>query len=208
MATAKLYAQSGEFKKDIALPADLFDAEVSQACMYLTIKAHQNNLRQGNSHTKNRSETHGGTHKPWKQKGTGRARAGGNNSPVWVKGNKAHGPKAHDFFEKVNKKVKRKAFRSALTLKAKDQQVHIFETLAFDVAKTKEFLATMEKAGITARNTLILVSPADKNLTLSLRNVPWARSMRVMDANTYELVRAGNVVISQDALGILAGGNR
>lgn len=208
MATAKLFAQNGDYKQDLALPADLFDAEVSQGCMYLTIKAYRTNQRQGNSKTQTRSETSGGTHKPWKQKGTGRARAGANNSSVWVRGNKAHGPKVVDYFEKVNKKVKRKAFRSALTLKAKDSQVLVFEKLAFDAAKTKDFLATMAKAGINARNTLFLVAPEDTNLTLSLRNVPWARSMRVNDANTYEIIRAGNVVLSKNALGILAGGNR
>jgi len=208
MATAKLFAPNGDYKQDIALPADLFETEVSEGCMYLTIKAYRTNQRQGTSKTQTRSETSGGTHKPWKQKGTGRARAGANNSSVWVRGNKAHGPKAVDYHEKVNKKIKRKAFRSALTLKAKDSQVLVFEKLSFDAAKTKDFLATVAKAGIDARNTLFLVSPADKNLALSLRNVPWARAMRVNDVNTYELVRAGNVVLSKEALELLAGGNR
>lgn len=208
MATAKLFAQNGEYKQNIDLPADLFDAEVSEACMYLTIKAYRTNQRQGNSKTQTRSETSGGTHKPWKQKGTGRARAGANNSPLWVRGNKAHGPKVVDYFEKVNKKVKHKAFRSALTIKAKDSQVLVFEKLGFDAPKTKDFLATMAKAGIEGRNTLFLVAPEDQNLTLSLRNVPWARSMRVNDANTYEIIRAGNVVLTKNALGILAGGTR
>lgn len=208
MATAKLFAQNGEYKQNIDLPSDLFETEVSEACMYLTIKAYRTNQRQGTAKTQTRSETSGGTHKPWKQKGTGRARAGANNSPVWVRGNKAHGPKVVDYFEKVNKKVKRKAFRSALTIKAKDNQVLVFEKLGFDAPKTKDFLATMAKAGIEGRNTLFLVAPEDQNLTLSLRNVPWARSMRVNDANTYEIVRAGNVVLTKNALGILAGGNR
>jgi large subunit ribosomal protein L4 len=208
MATAKLFAQNGEYKQNIDLPSDLFETEVSEACMYLTIKAYRTNQRQGTAKTQTRSETSGGTHKPWKQKGTGRARAGANNSPVWVRGNKAHGPKVVDYFEKVNKKVKRKAFRSALTLKAKDNQVMVFEKIGFDAPKTKDFLALMAKAGIEGRNTLFLVAPEDQNLTLSLRNVPWARSMRVNDANTYEIVRAGNVVLTKNALGILAGGNR
>lgn len=208
MATAKLFAQNGEYKQNIDLPSDLFETEVSEACMYLTIKAYRTNQRQGTAKTQTRSETSGGTHKPWKQKGTGRARAGANNSPVWVRGNKAHGPKVVDYFEKVNKKVKRKAFRSALTIKAKDNQVMVFEKLGFGAPKTKDFLALMAKAGIEGRNTLFLVAPEDQNLTLSLRNVPWARSMRVNDANTYEIVRAGNVVLTKNALGILAGGNR
>ncbi len=208
MATAKLFAQNGEFKQNVDLTADLFDAEVSEACMYLTIKAYRTNQRQGTAKTQTRSETSGGTHKPWKQKGTGRARAGANNGAVWVRGNKAHGPKVVDYHEKVNKKVKRKAFRSALTLKAKDQNVVLFEALSYSAPKTKEILATMEKAGLTNRNTLFLVAPQEQNLTLSLRNLPWARTMRVQDANTYELVRAGKVVLSQDALALLTGGNR
>lgn len=208
MATAKLFAANGEYKQNVELSNELFDSEVSEACMYLTIKAYRTNQRQGNAKTQTRSETSGGTHKPWKQKGTGRARAGANNGAVWVRGNKAHGPKVVDYFEKVNKKVKQKAFRSALTLKAKDQNVVVFEALSYSTPKTKDFLATMEKAGLVARNTLFLVGPQDTNLRLSLNNLPWARSMRVQDANTYELVRAGKVVISQDALAVLTGGNR
>ncbi len=84
----------------------------------------------------------------------------------------------------------------------------VFEKLGFGAPKTKDFLALMAKAGIEGRNTLFLVAPEDQNLTLSLRNVPWARSMRVNDANTYEIVRAGNVVLTKNAHGILAGGNR
>jgi large subunit ribosomal protein L4 len=208
MAIAKLYAQNGEFKQDITLPTEMFEAEVSQACMYLAIKALLNNRRQGTSKTQTRAETSGTGHKPWKQKGTGRARAGTNTSGVWVRGHKAHGPKVRDYNEKVNKKVKARAFRSALTVKAQNSQIVLFENLNWDAPKTKDFLASMSKAGLEARNTLFLVAPTETNLTLSLRNVPWARSMRVNDANTYELIRAGKVVLTQDALNILTGGNK
>ena len=207
MAKAKLYAASGEFKNEIDLPA-VFDTEVNKVCIYLHIKAILNNLRQGTAQTKTRSQVSGGTTKPWKQKGTGRARAGQNTSAVWVRGNKAHGPKSHDYFEKVNKKVKRLAFHSALSDKAQEGKVFVFESLSFDAPKTKDFLAVVNEAGLEQRNALFLVGANDKNLRLSTENVPWVRTARVQDVNTYDLVRANNIAISQDALGELTGGSR
>lgn len=207
MAKAKLYAASGEFKNEIDLPA-VFDTEVNKVCIYLHIKAILNNRRQGTAQTKTKSQVSGGTTKPWKQKGSGRARAGQNTSAVWVRGNKAHGPKSHDYFEKVNKKVKRLAFHSALSDKAKDGKVLVFESLSFEAPKTKEFLSIVEKAGLEQRNALFLVGSNDKNLRISSANVPWVRTARVQDVNTYDLVRANNIALSQDALGELTGGSR
>ena len=199
MATAKLFAATGDFKNDIQLPA-MFDQEVNKVCMYLHIKAILNNNRQGTAQTKNKSAVSGGGQKPWKQKGTGRARSGQNTSAVWVRGAKAHGPKSHDYFEKVNKKVKKIAFRSALAAKAAEGKVQVFEALAFNAPKTKDLLAVLNKAGLEQRNALFLVSEADKNLYLSSNNIPWCRCARVADVNTYDIVRANNVVISQAAL--------
>lgn len=205
MATAKLFAATGDFKNDIQLPA-MFDQEVNKVCMYLHIKAILNNNRQGTAQTKNKSAVSGGGQKPWKQKGTGRARSGQNTSAVWVRGAKAHGPKSHDYFEKVNKKVKKIAFRSALAAKAAEGKVQVFEALAFDAPRTKDLLAVLNKAGLEQRNALFLVSEADKNLYLSSNNIPWCRCARVADVNTYDIVRANNVVISQAALAELEGG--
>ena len=205
MATAKLFAATGDFKNDIQLPA-MFDQEVNKVCMYLHIKAILNNNRQGTAQTKNKSAVSGGGQKPWKQKGTGRARSGQNTSAVWVRGAEAHGPKSHDFFEKVNKKVKKIAFRSALAAKAAEGKVQVFEALAFNAPKTKDLLAVLNKAGLEQRNALFLVSEADKNLYLSSNNIPWCRCARVADVNTYDIVRANNVVISQAALAELEGG--
>ena len=207
MAKAKLYAASGEFKNEIDLPA-VFDTEVNKVCVYLHIKAILNNRRQGTAQTKTRSQVSGGTTKPWKQKGTGRARAGQNTSAIWVRGNKAHGPKSHDYFEKVNKKVKRLAFHSALSDKAQEGKILVFESLSFETPKTKDFLSVVKKAGLEQRNALFLVGSNDKNLRLASANVPWVRTARVQDVNTYDLVRANNIAISQEALGELTGGSR
>ena len=207
MAKAKLYAASGEFKNEIDLPA-VFDTEVNKVCIYLHIKAILNNRRQGTAQTKTRSQVSGGTTKPWKQKGTGRARAGQNTSAIWVRGNKAHGPKSHDYFEKVNKKVKRLAFHSALSDKAQEGKILVFESLSFETPKTKDFLSVVKKAGLEQRNPLFIVGSNDKNIRLSSANVPWVRTDRVQDVNTYDLVRANNIAISQEALGELTGGSR
>ncbi len=205
MANAKLFAATGDFKNDIQLPA-LFDVEVNKVCMYLHIKSILNNNRQGTAKTKTKSEVSGGGQKPWKQKGTGRARSGQNTSAVWVRGAKAHGPKSHDYFEKVNKKVKKIAFHSALAAKAAEGKVMVFEALSFAAPKTKDLLAVLAKSGIEQRNVLLVTADADQNLYLSSNNIPWVRCARAADVNTYDVVRANIVVISQAALAELEGG--
>ena len=205
MATAKLFAATGDFKNDIQRPA-LFDEEVNKVCMYLHIKAILNNARQGTAQTKNKSSVSGGGQKPWKQKGTGRARSGQNTSAVWVRGAKAHGPKSHDYFEKVNKKVKKIAFHSALATKAQEGKFFVFEALSFNAPKTKDLLSVLAKSGIEQRNVLFITSGADTNLYLSSNNIPWCRCARVEDVNTYDIIRANNVVVSQAALNELEGG--
>jgi len=208
MSKAKLYASSGEFKSEVELPVEFFGIEPNQVTIYLAVKAILNNRRQGTAHSKSKSEISGGGRKPWKQKGTGQARAGQNTSPIWVRGNKAHGPKKHRYFEKVNKKVKRLAFRSALSSRAKDGCVELFENFAFSAPKTREFLSIVAKAGLEQKNTLFVATPEERNLIRSLSNIPWARWTWVKDVNTYDIMRARHIVFSQDALKLLTGGAR
>ena len=200
MAKAKLYGADGAFQQEIDLPADIFETEISEACVYQTVKAYLANQRQGTAKTKGRSEVSGSGTKPWKQKGTGRARAGSKMSPVWVRGGKAHGAVPRDYREKVNKKVRAKALLSALTAKAQTQSVHVMESLAFDAPKTKSFLGIMAKAGLGDSKTLYLASAEDRNLLQSANNVPWATVLRVQDVNTYQVVRADDIVMSKAAL--------
>ena len=208
MSKAKLYASNGEFKSEVELPADFFGIEPNEVVIYLAVKATLNNRRQGSAHSKNKSAVSGGGRKPWKQKGTGQARAGQNTSPIWVRGNKAHGPKKHKYFEKVNKKVKRLAFRSALSSRAKDSCIGLFEKFNFTAPKTKEFLSITSKAGFEQKNVLFLAAPGEQNLVRSLSNVPWARWAWIKDVNTYDIMRARHIILSQDALNSLTGGLR
>jgi len=208
MSKAKLYAVNGEFRSEVELPAEFFGIEPNEVAIYLAVKAILNNRRQGSAHSKNKSAVSGGGRKPWKQKGTGQARAGQNTSPIWVRGNKAHGPKKHKYFEKVNKKVKRLAFRSALSSRAKDNCVGLFEKFNFTAPKTKEFLTIASKAGFEQKNVLFLAMPEEKNLIKSLSNITWARWAWIKDVNTYDIIRARHIVMSQDALKLLTGGLR
>ncbi len=208
MAKAKYYSADGKFQKDMDLPADFFDTEVNEACVYLAVKAYLAHQRQGTSKTKGRAEVAGSGTKPWKQKGTGRARAGSKKSPVWVRGGKAHGANPRNYFQKVNKKVKRKALLSALTAKAQTSSVHVMENLTFEQPKTKEFLARMEKAQLNSGRILYLVTIEDKNLLQSASNVSWAEVMRVQDLNTYKVVRADDIVFSKAALEQLTKGDQ
>ena len=115
---AKLYQQDGTVKGDVELPQSIFDAEVNEPVLHQVIKLLLANQRQGTSKTKSRSEVSGGGNKPWRQKGTGRARAGSNTSPVWVRGGKAHGPLPRDYYTKIPKKIRRLALTSALSSRA------------------------------------------------------------------------------------------
>lgn len=208
MAKAKLHAADGSLKSEVELPAALFDAEVSKACIYLAVNAFLANQRQGTSKSKTRSEIQGSGAKPWKQKGTGRARSGTNSSPIWVRGNKAHGPEPRYYFKKVNKKVKRKALLSALSAKAQDQAIRVFESLKLDTPKTSALVKTLSNAEMEARNALLVVSQDDTYIQQAAANIPWVRVIRVEDLNTYSLIRARQIVFSQSAVDFMAGGEK
>jgi large subunit ribosomal protein L4 len=200
MANAKLYAADGAFKEEISLSEKLFEAEIRPGCVYLAVKQYLANQRQGTSKTKGRSEVAGSGAKPWKQKGTGRARAGSKQSPIWVRGGKAHGTTPRSYVSKLNKKIKRHALLSALSSKAVRNSVHVFESLAIETPKTSAVSALLSKAEIPAQKVLFLVSDADTNLFKSASNIPSVETMRVQDVNTYQLIRANNVIFSKAAL--------
>ena len=203
MAKAKLFGADGAFSKEIELPETHFEAEISKGCIYYAVKAYLGNQRQGTHMAKNRALVSGTGAKPWKQKGTGRARAGSSKSPIWVRGGKAHPPEPRSYRTKVNKKVKQKALLSAFSAKAQEEKVFVFESLSFEAPKTKDFLKIMDNAGLQNEKALLLVSADDKNVLKSAANVHWANVRRVQDANTYEVLRAKNVVFTSAALASL-----
>jgi large subunit ribosomal protein L4 len=207
MAKAKFYAADGSAKSEMDLPETYFGAAVSEPCMYLAVNAYLTNQRQGTSKAQSKSEVSGTGAKPWKQKGTGRARAGSNKSPIWVRGAVAHGPKPRYYYKKVNKKVKQRALLSALTTKATEGLVSVIENLKFEAPKTKAFLDVVNTMGLAGKS-LVLVAPGDENCFLSARNDHWSNVMRVEDVNTYSILKAKNVVFTEEALKLLTGGEK
>jgi large subunit ribosomal protein L4 len=200
MAKAKLHAADGAFKSEIDLPASHFEAPVSEAAMYNTVDVYMGNQRQGTHKTKNRSEVSGGGKKPWKQKGTGRARQGSNTAPQWVRGGKAHGPLPHLYKRDINKKVKRRSLLSALTVKANESSVYVIEKLALSAPKTKDLVKLLAAAKLDGKKNLIVVEEADQNLLLAARNIPTVLVQRVWDLNTYNLLNADNVIFTDAAV--------
>src|SRR5512133_2616815 len=134
---AKLFQQNGSVKGDYDLPDSVFGAEVNDHLMHQVVTMLQTNQRQGTAKTKGRSEVSGGGRKPWKQKGTGRARAGSNTSPVWVRGGKAHGPKPRSYYSLIPQVLRHQALRQALTARIKENKVMVVDPMACTPPKTK-----------------------------------------------------------------------
>ena len=203
MAKAKLHAPDGALKQDVELPASHFEQEISEPVMFQAVYVYLGNQRQGTHKTKNRSEVSGGGRKPWKQKGTGRARQGSNTAPNWARGGKAHGPLPHKYTKDLNRKMKQKAFVSALSLKARESRVHVFEGLDVSAPKTKDLIVILKKAELTGVKNLIVVDKPGKNLLLAARNLKDTKIERVQDVNTYELLNSDNLIFTAPALKVL-----
>lgn len=200
MAKAKLHTPDGEYKNDVELPASHFDQEVNEPVMFQVTYVYLGNQRQGTHKTKSRSEVSGGGRKPYKQKGTGQARQGSNTAPNWARGGKAHGPLPHKYTKDIPHKMKQKAFVSALSLKARENQVHVFEGIGITEPKTRQLVGILAKAELTGAKNLIVVETPEAQLLLAARNLPDTRVGRVQDVNTYELLNSDNVIFTSSAL--------
>jgi large subunit ribosomal protein L4 len=200
MAKAKLHAADGAYKAEIDLPASHFEQPISEAAMYNAVDVYLGNQRQGTHKTKTRAEVSGGGKKPWKQKGTGNARQGSNTAPNWARGGKAHGPIPHLYKRDINKKVKRRALLSALTIKANESSIYVFEKLSLAAPKTKDLVKVLKTAALTGQKNLFFVSEASENLILAARNIPDVLVQRVWDMNTYALINAKNIIFTDAAL--------
>jgi large subunit ribosomal protein L4 len=203
MAKAKLHAPDGAYKQDVDLPASHFEQEVSEPVMFQAAYIYLGNQRQGTHKTKNRAEVSGGGKKPWKQKGTGRARQGSNTAPNWARGGKAHGPLPHKYAKDMPRKMKQKAFVSALSLKASENRVHVFEGLGVTEPKTRQLAGILARAELAGARNLIVVEQPESQLLLAARNLPDTRVERVQDIHTYELLNSDNVIFTASALKML-----
>lgn len=197
------YTAAAERKGSYALPAD-FDGRVNQAAIHQAVRAFRNNQRQGTASTKTRSEVSGGSRKPWRQKGTGRARQGTTRSPLWVGGGVVFGPRPRSYRTKVPRKVRQLARRSALNARANEGAIHVIEALEFEAPKTRKMVALLNKLGLTGKKVLILTKEPRPEVYLSCRNLPKTRVMCYSDAPAYDVLWSDFLLVEEDAIGGLA----
>ncbi len=198
MPTAVLYNMQGEKIGDVELSAALFGAEVNKSVLHDSVVNYLANQRQGTQSTKTRTEVAGGGKKPFRQKGTGRARQGSTRAPQWIKGGVALGPKPRDYSYSLNKKVKKLAMVSALSAKAEDGSVMVIDKLAMDEIKTKKVNDMLKAMG--AEKALIVTNEMEKNVYLSARNIAGVKASYVGMLNVYDILKHGSFVVSQDAI--------
>lgn len=194
------YDANGALTGTVELPEELFGREPNAAVLHAYVKMYLANQRQGTAKTKTRAEVSGGGIKPWRQKGTGRARAGSNTSPVWVGGGRSFGPRPRDHREVLPRKVRRLALLSALSQKALEGAVHVWDRPELDAPKTKAVTKALEQMGVSGRNVLFLDEGVRPNVAKSCRNVAWLSRERAELANAYSVLRAKNLVLSPAAL--------
>lgn len=184
----------------VTLNDDIFCAEISEHAMYLDVKSILANRRQGTHKAKTRGEVSGGGKKPFRQKGTGNARQGSNRSPVHVGGGTIFGPTPHGYNQKVNKKVKGVARRSALSSKARDGQLVIVENFTVEAIKTKPVAEILKNLGLSATKTLLLTPQYDMILSRSGRNIEVLEIMSADMASTYDILHSHTVLVQKAAL--------
>jgi len=195
-----IYNSSGAAtSKKAKLNDSVFGVEPNDHAIYLDVKQYLANQRQGTSKSKERNEVSGSTKKIKKQKGTGGARAGSLKSPVFVGGGTVFGPRPRDYRFKLNKKLKSLARASALTYKAKENQIVVLEDLKFDAPKTANLLGVFKALKLEGK-TLLVTADYDKNIILSGRNLKSTKVSKAADLNTYDILNAGNIVLSESAV--------
>jgi large subunit ribosomal protein L4 len=196
----KIYNQDGAEVGTIILNEKLFGIEPNPELVHHYVVNHLANCRQGTSSSKARSDVRGGGIKPWKQKGTGRARAGTIRSPLWRGGGIIFGPKPRTYGGKVPKKMKRLALLSAFSDKAQNENLKIIDKFELSEVKTKNMAAILDRLGLQKKKCLILDEGENKNLVLSIKNLPRANYSRALLANAYDIVHADVLVMTKAAL--------
>ena len=183
---------------DIELAENVFAVEVNEDVMHEVVINYLANQRQGTQSTKTRSEVRGGGRKPWKQKGTGRARQGSIRAPQWIKGGIALGPKPRSYRYTVNKKVRRLALKSALSSKVLENQIIVLDELKLEEIKTKAMAKVLEN--LKAEKALIVILDKDVNVQASARNIPNVKTASVNTINTYDLLKYETLIVTKEAV--------
>lgn len=198
MPKVALYNQSGSQIGDIELNDSVFGIEPNTHVLHQAVVMQQASLRQGTHDVKNRSEVRGGGRKPWRQKGTGRARQGSIRSPQWVGGGTVFGPTPRSYSFKLPKKVRRLALKSALSSKVNEENIVVLESIAMDAPKTKE-IVNMVKALHADKKTLIVTGEKDEIVNRSSRNIPSVKAMAANEVNVLDLLLHDKLILTKEA---------
>jgi len=198
MPTVGLFNQEGKQIGDIQLNDKVFGVEVNADAIHQVVVALLANRRQGTQSAKTRAEVRGGGIKPWRQKGTGRARQGSIRAPQWVKGGIVFAPKPRDYRMSVPKSMRRVAMKSALTSKVQDGQMIVLDTLTLEAPKTKDMVQVLK--AFDAKKTLIVTAEANEVLYKSARNIAGVNIMPANNINVYDLLKADKLIITKDAV--------
>jgi len=197
---AKLYQQDGKVKGEVELPASVFAAEIKEHLLYQVLKGYLANQRQGTSKTKGRSEVSGGGRKPWRQKGTGRARAGSNTSPVWMRGGKAHGPDPRDYTTRLSKQLRKQALTGALSSRAKDGKIMVVDAVKCDPPKTKTMAQLLAALSVCGSRNLLVVEQNNSNMYRAGRNIINLDVRPVSEINAYDVLSNENIIFDGEKL--------
>jgi len=200
--TVTVYNTNKEKVTEVALDDKVFGCEVKPHLLHEVVKMQLANRRSGTASTKTRSYVRGGGRKPWRQKGTGRAGFGSIRNPVWTGGGVVFGPHPRDFSYRVNKKVKKAALRSALSVKLKEEQMLIVDSFQLPEIKTKALVAVLDLMGV---DNACIIDASNNTLEKSARNLPFVKVLRPEGLNVYDILKYDTLVITQSCLETISG---
>lgn len=204
MPTVNVYNWSGEVVSELELSDRVFDAPINEGLLHQAVVVHLANQRSGRASTKTRSQVRGGGRKPWRQKGTGRARAGTTRAPNWRHGGVVFGPHPRDFSIKFPRKMRRAAIRQALSAKLRDQELLILDSLNLPEAKTRAVLEAMDRLQL-GRNVLFITAQPEEMLKLSVRNFKDVHATTAGSLNAYNLLKYHRLVLDRGAVEAVEG---
>ncbi len=199
MASVAVYNMEGKEVGTVELSDQIFGAKVNEHLVHLAVVQYLADQRQGTQKAKTRAEVSGGGRKPWRQKGTGHARQGSTRSPQWTGGGVVFAPTPRDYSFKINKKEKRAALKSVLTDKAQNGNIIVVDELKFDEIKTKKFAEVMKNLKVE-KKALVVTGDKDDSVVLSARNIPTVKTAHTGTINVYDIVNAGTLVLTKDAV--------
>ena len=203
MVDMNVHTIDGKKIGEIELNNNLFDAKINRHIVHQIVKRYLAGKRRGTASTKNRSEVRGGGRKPWKQKGTGRARAGSIRSPLWVGGGVIFGPENRDYSYPIPKKMRLVALKSILSDKAKNNDIVILDNLEIKEGKTKEIINIFNNLNLDSKKILIVIDKEDELIKRAVNNLEGVMVITANKINTYELINYKKIIITKDALKVI-----